>query len=123
MTSTGLPRRVPRANLAPGISTAQTWTEQRPALVASAGHKSIGSRPPMQTIRGKVLWGSLEAVIETQDGTMYAFATRSPVARRIFAVCDVDDLCEVEGTLEGGDTIESVKKVRKLGAAAAVESK
>jgi HAMP domain-containing protein len=29
MTSTGLPRRVPRANLAPGITT-QTWTEQRP---------------------------------------------------------------------------------------------
>src|SRR6266540_2146818 len=31
MTSTGLPRRVPRANLAPGITTTQTWTEERPA--------------------------------------------------------------------------------------------
>ncbi len=30
MTSTGLPRRVPRANLAPGITT-QPWTDQRPA--------------------------------------------------------------------------------------------
>jgi hypothetical protein len=70
-----------------------------------------------------LLWGSLETVIETQDGTMYAFATKGSVARRIFAVCQVDDLCEVEGTLEGGDTIESVRKVRRLGTAARVGPK
>jgi hypothetical protein len=37
MTSTGLPRRVPRANLAPGIATAQTRTEQRPPYQGSGG--------------------------------------------------------------------------------------
>jgi hypothetical protein len=37
MTSTGLPRRVPRANLAPGIATAQTRTEQRPPYQGSSG--------------------------------------------------------------------------------------
>jgi len=42
MTSTGLPRRVPRANLAPGITTTpttQTRTEQRP-------QEQPPSRPP-----------------------------------------------------------------------------
>jgi len=73
-------------------------------------------------VRGKVLWGSLESVIETQDGMMYAFVTKSSVARRIYAVCKVDDLCEVEGTLEGGNAIKAVKKVRKLGAAAGARS-
>ena len=46
MTSTGLPRRVPRANLAPGIATTQTWTEQRPPQQqASGGGGSSGNRP------------------------------------------------------------------------------
>jgi hypothetical protein len=109
--------------LAVGSGQALTGTEQKPARVISAGQRSVGSRLPTQTIRGKVLWGSLETAIETQDGTMYAFATKSSVARRIFAVCGADDLCEVEGTLEGGDTIETVKKVRKLGGAAGVGPK
>ena len=51
--------------LTTGSGQALTRTEQRPALVASAGHKSIGSKLRTQTIRGKVLWGSLETVIET----------------------------------------------------------
>jgi hypothetical protein len=42
MTSTGLPRRVPRANLAPGIATAQTQTEQRPPYQGGSGGPSRG---------------------------------------------------------------------------------
>jgi hypothetical protein len=46
MTSTGLPRRVPRANLAPGITTTQTWTEQRqPRPAGSSGVGAGGGRP------------------------------------------------------------------------------
>ncbi len=106
-----------------GSGQALARTEQRRPLFISAEQKSTGSKLSTQTIRGKVLWGSLETVIETEDGTMYPFATKSSVARRIFAVCDVDDLCEVEGKLEGGDTIEAVRKERKLGAAAGVAPK
>jgi hypothetical protein len=44
MTSTGLPRRVPRANLAPGIATAQPRTEQRPPYQGSSGGSPSPSR-------------------------------------------------------------------------------
>jgi len=98
----------------PGSSRAQ----EPSSGVLTTGQKGPSAKPAKQTVKGTVLWGSLESVIQTPDGTMYTFDSKSSVAKRIFAACSVDQLCEVEGTADR-DEIISVSAVRKLGAPAA----
>ena len=68
----------------------------------------------------------LRGLLVSQESNAIGWRSASPHRRaslRITAVCDVDDLCKVKGTLQGGDTIESAQKLRKLGAAAGVGPK
>ena len=65
-------------------------------------------------------------LLVSQENNAIGWRGASPHRRaslRIFAVCHVDDLCKAKGTLQGGDTIESTQKMRKLGAAAGVGPK
>ena len=95
----------------PGFSR----TQEPSSGVLAIGQKGPSAKPAKQIVEGTVLWGSLESVIQTADGTMYTFDSKSSVAKRIFAACSVDQLCEVEGTVDR-DEIISVSGVRKLGA-------
>ena len=93
-----------------------------PSLVVLVTGQKVGSaKSAKRTIKGTVLWGSLESVIQTAEGTMYTFDTKGLAAKRIFAACNADELCEAEGSVEGSDII-SVSAVRKLGAPAAKKS-
>jgi len=76
-------------------------------IEAVALQKKAHAKLVRQVLRGKVLWGSLESSIESEDGTMYPFATKSAVARRIFAVCEVEAMLD-------GESIEAVRKVRRV---------
>jgi hypothetical protein len=93
----------------PGSSRAQ----EPSSGVLATGQKGSSAKPAKQTVEGTLLWGSLESVIQTPDGTMYTFDSKSSVAKRIFAACSVDQVCEVEGMVDGSDII-SVSAVRKL---------
>ena len=49
--------------------------------------------PAKQTVRGKLIVGSLEGVIELPGRRMYSFASNSRVARKLLAGCnDTDEL-------------------------------
>jgi hypothetical protein len=72
-------------------------------------------KPAKQTLRGKLIVGSLEGVIELPDRQMYSFASDSRIARKLLAGCnDTDEFCEAEVISNSDQEVLRVLKVRKL---------
>ncbi len=53
-----------------------------------------------QTVRGRLIVGTLEGAIESSTGTMYYFATKDRIARQLMAACGGADYCEADVMLE-----------------------
>jgi hypothetical protein len=75
------------------------------------------NRAKPETIRGRLIVGSLEGVIETSDGTMYSFASKDRIAWQLLAGCRntsvTGELCEAEVIAEDLE-IKRVLKVRQV---------
>ncbi len=66
-----------------------------------------------QTVRGRLVVGTLEGVIETSTGTMYYFASKDRIARRLLAACGGEHFCEADVMLDG-EEIMRVRAVRPV---------
>jgi hypothetical protein len=92
-----------------------------PILASAALALSIPSnamsapKPAKQTVRGKLIVGSLAGVIELSGRRMYSFASDSRIARKLLAGCNnTDEFCEAEVIANSDQEILRVLKVRKL---------
>jgi hypothetical protein len=66
-----------------------------------------------QTVRGRLIVGTLEGVIESSTGTMYYFATKDRIARQLMAACRGADFCEADVMLDSGE-IMRVRSARPV---------
>jgi hypothetical protein len=83
-------------------------------LIAAAANAS--TRPARETVKGKLTAGTLETVIETADGTMYFFATKDRIGKRIIATCnDPDQLCEVDAMVDDQEIIKVIRVRKAIG--------
>jgi hypothetical protein len=65
------------------------------------------------TVRGRLIVGTLEGVIETSTGTMYHFATKDRISRQLMAACRGADFCEADVMLDSGE-IMRVRSARPV---------
>ncbi len=84
------------------------------AIPATAQTRPLNTLAVPETIRGKLILGTLEGVIETADGTMFSFWSKGAVARKLLSACnDPFGLCEAEIIAEH-EVVKRVLKVRKI---------
>jgi hypothetical protein len=66
-----------------------------------------------QTVRGRLIVGTLEGVIESSTGTTYYFASKDRIARQLLAACGDADFCEADVMLSH-EEIMRVRSARPL---------